>query len=106
MDCYSLLLCLFAGFQQLRHCTCLQTLDISYIKVDASFLSTLTSLRSLTARSCHDKLLFGDAGNALAGLTNLTALNFASDGNIGERGFVAGTPHLHAQRRHMAPLAK
>ena len=29
MDYYSLLLCLLAGVEQLRHCTCLQTLDIS-----------------------------------------------------------------------------
>ena len=52
MNCYSLLLCLLAGLKQLRHCTCLQTLDVSWIPVTGSSLSALTSLRSLTARAC------------------------------------------------------
>ena len=107
MDCYSLLLCLLAGLKQLRHCTCLQTLHISCIKVNGSFLSTLTSLRSLTARQCsYDvsngksvQVLFGGCGEALAGLTNLTALD------IGENDVAAGTPHLHSQRRHKAASA-
>ena len=96
-----------AGLEQLRHCTCLQTLNISCIKVNGSFMSTLTSLRSLTARECsYDvftgesvKVLFGDCGKALAGLTNLTALD------IGENDVAAGTPHLHSQCRHKARLA-
>ena len=96
MECYSLLLCLLAGLEQLRHCTSLQTLDVSGIGFNGSFLSTLTSLQSLTARDCTCKdrtgkgagLLFGDCGEALAVLTNLTTLN------IGKTTLPAGTPHL------------
>ena len=122
MKCYHLLLCLLAGLEQLRHCTSLQTLDISDIPVKGSFVSTLTSLRSLTARVCSLEIvgdrdyeerdyedsdyedrgievLFGDNDDALAGLTNLTALD------IGGNNVAAGTPHLHTQCWHKAPLA-
>ena len=69
-------------------------------------MSTLTSLRSLTARGCSrvmavggrdSVVLFGDRDDALAGLTNLTALD------IGDNRLVAGTPHLHSQCRHKGP---
>ena len=99
--------CLLAGLEQLRHCTCLQTLDISYIPVKGSFLSTLTSLRSLAAKRCGRpdpysyrgcEVLFRDSDNAMAGLTNLTALD------IGRNDIAAGTPHLHSQCRHKAPF--
>ena len=69
---------------------------------------TPTSLRSLTARGCgvemeagemDSAVLFGDCDNALAGLTNLTALD------IGDNTVAAGTPHLHSQCWHKAPLA-